>query len=125
MDQASIASRIARSDLAVIALNLLDQAGIRGATLVCRIRYTHSVARSRDWPAYPAPKEPRTTFNVGRIEGGTSVNAIPRKATMEVDLRSAAEAELQRLDAFFRRAMRDAADEENAKTTSGRSGVET
>lgn len=64
--------------------------------------------------AYPAPKEPRTTFNVGRIEGGRSVNAIPSEASMEVDLRSAAEAELQRLDAFFRRAMIDAVDEENA-----------
>ena len=69
--------------------------------------------------AYPAPKEPRTTFNVGRIEGGTSINAIPHKATMEVDLRSTAEAELRRLDAFFRRAMRDAADEENAKRRAG------
>jgi tripeptide aminopeptidase len=69
--------------------------------------------------AYPAPKEPRTTFNVGRIEGGTSINAIPGQATMEVDLRSAAEAELQRLDAFFRRAMRDATDEENAKRRAG------
>ena len=64
--------------------------------------------------AFPAPKEPRTTFNVGRIEGGRSVNAIPSEASMEVDLRSAAEAELQRLDAFFRRAMKDAVDEENA-----------
>jgi tripeptide aminopeptidase len=69
--------------------------------------------------AYPAPKEPRTTFNVGRIEGGTSVNAIPAAASMEVDLRSAAEAELQRLDAFFRRAMREAADEENGKRRAG------
>jgi len=68
---------------------------------------------------YPAPKEPRTSFNVGRIEGGTSVNAIPRSATMEVDLRSAAEGELQRLDAFFRRAMRDAVDEENARRRAG------
>jgi acetylornithine deacetylase/succinyl-diaminopimelate desuccinylase-like protein len=68
---------------------------------------------------YPAPKDPRTTFNVGRVEGGTSVNAIPRSAMMEVDLRSAAQAELQRLDAFFRRAMRDAADEENAKRRAG------
>lgn len=64
--------------------------------------------------AYPAPKEPRTTFNVGRIEGGTSVNSIPSHASMEVDLRSAAERELQRLDAFFRRTMREAVDEENA-----------
>jgi acetylornithine deacetylase/succinyl-diaminopimelate desuccinylase-like protein len=68
---------------------------------------------------YPAPKEPRTTFNVGRIEGGTSVNAIPDKATMEVDLRSAAESELRRLDAFFRRAMRDTVDEENMKRRAG------
>jgi tripeptide aminopeptidase len=69
--------------------------------------------------AYPAPKEPRTTFNVGRIEGGRSVNAIPSEASMEVDLRSAAEAELQRLDAFFRRAMKDAVDEENARRRAG------
>ena len=64
--------------------------------------------------SYPAPKQPRTTFNVGRIEGGSSVNAIPGEAVMEVDLRSASEHELLRLDAFFRRAVREAADDENA-----------
>jgi acetylornithine deacetylase/succinyl-diaminopimelate desuccinylase-like protein len=69
--------------------------------------------------AYPAPKHPRTTFNVGRVEGGRSVNAIPSEATMEVDLRSAADSELQRLDAFFRKAMRDAIDEENVKRRAG------
>lgn len=63
--------------------------------------------------AYPVPKDPRTTFNVGSIAGGTSVNAIPSRATMEVDLRSTADAELRRLDAFFRRAMKEALDEEN------------
>jgi len=68
---------------------------------------------------YPAPKDPRTTFNVGRIEGGTGVNSIPSRAAMEVDLRSSAEPELQRLDAFFRRAMRDAADEENGTRRAG------
>lgn len=69
--------------------------------------------------AYPAPKEPRTTFNVGRIEGGTSVNSIPSQASIEVDLRSAAERELQRLDAFFRRTMREAVDEENVIRRAG------
>lgn len=69
--------------------------------------------------AYPAPREPRTTFNVGHIEGGTSINSIPRKAAMEVDLRSTADAELRRLDAFFRRATREAVDEENAKRRVG------
>jgi acetylornithine deacetylase/succinyl-diaminopimelate desuccinylase-like protein len=63
---------------------------------------------------YPLPREPRTTFNVGRIEGGTTVNAIPQNAAMDVDLRSGADAELQRLDSFFRRAVKQAADEENA-----------
>jgi acetylornithine deacetylase/succinyl-diaminopimelate desuccinylase-like protein len=68
---------------------------------------------------YPLPREPRTTFNVGRIEGGTSVNAIAEKAAMDVDLRSGADAELRRLDSFFRRAVRQAVDEENATRRPG------
>jgi acetylornithine deacetylase/succinyl-diaminopimelate desuccinylase-like protein len=68
---------------------------------------------------YPAPTEPRTTFNVGRIEGGTGINVIPQAATMDVDLRSASATELQRLDAFFRRAVREAVDDENAARRHG------
>ncbi len=69
--------------------------------------------------AYPVPKDPRTTFNVGSVEGGTSVNSIPARAAMEVDLRSAGDAELKRLDAFFRRAIKEAAEEENARRRPG------
>jgi tripeptide aminopeptidase len=69
--------------------------------------------------AYPAPKRPRTTFNVGRIEGGSSVNVIPQEAALDVDLRSESEEELRRLDAFFRRAAREAAEDENAARRSG------
>jgi tripeptide aminopeptidase len=69
--------------------------------------------------SYPAPKEPRTTFNVGRIEGGSSINAIPQEATMDVDLRSSDSQELLKLDAFFRRAVREAADDENALRRNG------
>ena len=69
--------------------------------------------------SYPAPKEPRTTFNVGRIEGGSSINAIPQEATMDVDLRSADPEELLKLDAFFRRAMREATDNENSLRRDG------
>jgi acetylornithine deacetylase/succinyl-diaminopimelate desuccinylase-like protein len=80
----------------------------------------HAIGRAISRLAgYPVPKDPRTTFNVGRVEGGTGVNSIPSRAAMEVDLRSAAESELQRLDAFFRRAMRDAADEENGSRRAG------
>ena len=69
--------------------------------------------------AYPVPRDPRTTFNVGSVAGGTSVNAIPSRAAMEVDLRSAGEAQLRRIDAFFKRAMKEAADEENNRRRPG------
>jgi tripeptide aminopeptidase len=35
-----------------------------------------------------APKEPRSTFNIGMIEGGTSVNTIAERASLLLDLRS-------------------------------------
>lgn len=63
--------------------------------------------------SYPAPLEPRTTLNVGKIEGGTSINSIPDRASMEVDLRSTDEGELRRLDAYFRRAVSEAVSHEN------------
>jgi tripeptide aminopeptidase len=59
-----------------------------------------------------SPKE-KTTFNVGKIAGGTSVNTIASEAVLEVDLRSESDKELHRLDAFFRRAVFEAVDEEN------------
>lgn len=34
------------------------------------------------------PKSPRTTYNVGVVEGGTTVNTIAQRATMLLDLRS-------------------------------------
>ena len=74
--------------------------------------------------AYPAPHDPRTTFNVGRIDGGASVNVIPRSASMDVDLRSASSDELLRLDAFFRRAVREAADDENRLSRKGEQPLE-
>src|SRR6266404_5784376 len=37
------------------------------------------------------PTNPRTTFNLGQIEGGTSVNSIPHEARLKVDLRSESE----------------------------------
>jgi acetylornithine deacetylase/succinyl-diaminopimelate desuccinylase-like protein len=66
---------------------------------------------------------PRTTFNVGRIGGGTSVNAIPAEAWMEVDLRSSDSSALSALDAKFRQAVDRAVVEENARW--GRPGVVT
>jgi acetylornithine deacetylase/succinyl-diaminopimelate desuccinylase-like protein len=48
------------------------------------------------------PSSPRTTFNIGQIEGGTSVNSIPHEARLKVDLRSESEDELIRLEAALR-----------------------
>jgi tripeptide aminopeptidase len=51
------------------------------------------------------PDEPRSSFNFGIIKGGTSVNSIPNRAEVKVDLRSEAESELARLEATLREAM--------------------
>ena len=45
---------------------------------------------------FQVPNEPKTTFNVGVIQGGTSVNTISGSASMLVDLRSDSEEELKR-----------------------------
>jgi tripeptide aminopeptidase len=48
------------------------------------------------------PVSPRTTFNIGQIEGGTSVNSIPYEAKLKVDIRSESEDELAKLDSALR-----------------------
>jgi tripeptide aminopeptidase len=48
------------------------------------------------------PVAPRTTFNIGQIEGGTSVNSIPYEAKLKVDIRSESEDELTKLEAALR-----------------------
>jgi tripeptide aminopeptidase len=65
--------------------------------------------------AFEVPTQPKTTFNVGRVGGGTSVNAIPFEAWMEVDMRSADVKSLEALNAKFKSAMNDAVTEENAR----------
>ena len=64
---------------------------------------------------FEVPTNPKTTFNVGRVGGGTSINAIPFEAWMEVDMRSADVASLKALDDKFNAAVRAAADEENRR----------
>lgn len=65
--------------------------------------------------AIQVPRTPKTTFNVGIIEGGTSVNTISPLGSMDVDLRSESPDELAKLDAAFRRAVDEALAEENAR----------
>jgi acetylornithine deacetylase/succinyl-diaminopimelate desuccinylase-like protein len=58
------------------------------------------------------PESPRTSFNIGEIEGGTSVNSIPSSAHMKVDLRSESETELASLEVLLRDAVKAGIDEE-------------
>jgi acetylornithine deacetylase/succinyl-diaminopimelate desuccinylase-like protein len=56
----------------------------------------------------PIPESPRTTFNIGVISGGTSVNSIPESASARVDLRSASMDELQKLEDRLRECVAEA-----------------
>jgi tripeptide aminopeptidase len=67
----------------------------------------------------PVPSSPKTTFNVGVIRGGTSVNSIPESASMRVDLRSTSMTEMERLEVAMRLALDDAVEEES-KANEGR-----
>ena len=69
------------------------------------------------------PRQPKTTFNVGRVGGGTSVNSIPFESWMEVDMRSSDPASLAAVDASFQRAVDAAVVEENQRW--GKAGVVT
>jgi len=64
---------------------------------------------------FEVPASPKTTFNVGRIGGGTSVNSIASEAWMEVDLRSADVGSLKTLDEKLHAAVRSALEEENRR----------
>jgi acetylornithine deacetylase/succinyl-diaminopimelate desuccinylase-like protein len=60
------------------------------------------------------PSTPKTTFNVGVVSGGTSVNSIPAEVRMVVDMRSVSCAELKNVEGAFLALVRQAMDEENA-----------
>lgn len=67
------------------------------------------------------PQEPKTTYSVGVVRGGTSINAIPFEVSMDIDLRSVSCAELKKVEDRFLAIVREAVDEEN-KTRSTREG---
>ncbi len=65
-------------------------------------------------PSAEAPHGARTTWNVGTIEGGSSVNAIPEQASARFDLRSTSAEELIALEVALHRAIEDAVIAANA-----------
>src|ERR1700728_3088873 len=62
------------------------------------------------------PSSPRTTLNIGTIEGGSSVNSIPEFATARFDLRSLEAEQLVRLETELHRAVEDAVFVANERT---------
>jgi tripeptide aminopeptidase len=62
------------------------------------------------------PASPKTTYNVGVIRGGTSVNSIPESASMRVDIRSTSAMEIERLEMELRAAIQHALTAEEGRT---------
>jgi tripeptide aminopeptidase len=70
------------------------------------------------------PSDPRTTFTVGTVTGGTSVNAIAAEARMAVDMRSNSTEELLKLEARLLDLVKEAVADENARWKSDKISVE-
>ena len=62
---------------------------------------------------FEVPSDPKVTFSIGLLEGGTSVNSIPFSASMSIDMRSIDTDWLGELDSHFRAALDEALAEEN------------
>ncbi len=69
------------------------------------------------------PVEPKTSYNVGRVSGGTAVNAVPFEAWMEVDLRSESNDELERIAEEVQTIIEEAVNHENALRSTSQPGV--
>ncbi len=60
------------------------------------------------------PEDPRSSYNFGVVEGGTSVNSIPARAIVKVDLRSEDETEVTKMESSLRASMEAGIKEEMA-----------
>ncbi len=91
------------------AFGLLNPAHVMG-------RATHYFDLAAD--AYTR-SGPKTSYNVGVVTGGTSVNSIPFEVSMQVDMRSLSQERLVVIDSLFHRSIRRAVTEMNASRRSG------
>ena len=66
----------------------------------------------------PIPRDPRSSYNFGVIEGGTSVNSIPNRAAVRIDLRSEEESQLSRMESTLRETMQIGVKDEISSTHS-------
>lgn len=61
------------------------------------------------------PADPKTTFTVGVVSGGTSVNSIAAEARLQMDMRSNRDKELLEFEAKFFDALKQGVAEENTR----------
>lgn len=86
---------------------------------------THALGRAMAAIAdLETPSEPKTTFSIGEVSGGTSVNAIAQEASMLVDLRSNDQQQLDKLEQRFLEIVKAAAQAENRRWGDDRLQVE-
>ncbi|OWK32438.1 M20/M25/M40 family metallo-hydrolase [Sphingomonas mucosissima] len=69
------------------------------------------------------PTEPRTVYNVGIVEGGTSVNSIPFATAMTIDMRSTGKAALDAEEKQFLALLQPAVDAENAARSTAKGKI--
>lgn len=75
---------------------------------------THAIGRAiAAFSNIDVPEAPKTTYTVGKIGGGTSVNSIAYEAWMEIDMRSESESELDKLELKMLECVRQGVEEEN------------
>jgi acetylornithine deacetylase/succinyl-diaminopimelate desuccinylase-like protein len=79
---------------------------------------SHAIAGFTAEP--PAQDGPRSSFNFGIIQGGTSVNCIPAEARAKVDLRSEDPARIERMVEMLGRCVDRAVEAENARASGTR-----
>lgn len=75
---------------------------------------------ARQFGELKVPSDPRTVYNIGLLEGGTSVNSIPFAVAMTVDMRSSGVAELKAVEDAYLAILPKAAAAENAARSTKR-----
>ena len=68
----------------------------------------------------PSNGSPRSSYNFGIIEGGTSINSIPAQARTKVDIRSESAAKLDEIAGLLTSAVESALELENDRATGGK-----
>jgi tripeptide aminopeptidase len=83
----------------------------------------HALSRAITLFTAQAPllgEEPRSSFNFGIFEGGSSINSIPAEARAKIDLRSEDPERIEKMAALLKRALEKAVETENAQIGAAR-----